>query len=307
MKTKPISEGQLPETIYELPRWPKYLWVLLATAPFFIGLFLNWPIKATLENTLKKQMTALSCPIRYNSLDLEFFLPKVILENTTILGTCFNSPGKDLQLSSLVLNFRGPSFFPPGPRFLITMDSPLGRLNIYHTLTFRSHTIKVEDTDLSLPGITTFFNLPRLQGHLEITSLVDYHNKDGLTSLDLLAKSKDLVIPPQNIQGLQLPTIPIKNFVLKASSKEKNKMQISEMVLGDQDSPIIAHFSGDLFLNPEIPSTSSIELTGEMRFSPNFLKDFAIINLFLNKYRQKNGFFQMKITGALDHPIFVPL
>lgn len=307
MKIKTVSENQLPDHYYEPPRLSRWGWIALGIVPLLLGLVINFPIKAKLEKLVKDGMEVLPCQIEYSSLRWEFFLPKMVLENPSLPGTCLNNPRKNLDLSFLQFKFRGPGIFPPGVKFLVSTQFKKSEINVHHTLAFNKQIFKVEKTNLDLSDWSSQFNLPPIGGVVEVTSLVEVNKAGTITALDLLAKSKDLIVQSFSAHGLQIPMLPLGNFLIKASNFKASKMDLTEIVLGNDKSPIMAQFKGSLNLNLEEVGASYLQIAGGVKFSEAFLKEFAILNLFLQKYHQKEGFYQMRIHGPLDNPMFSPL
>ena len=95
-----------------------------------------------------------------------------------------------------------------------------------------------------------------------------------------------------------------KNLFIKAQQTQGQKLEIEQFVLGNAQSPIKANFKGHIMLNMRQPTHSAMVLKGEVFLSEEFLTEFALIKLFLDRFTKKDEYYQLTITGTMSNPSF---
>ena len=127
-------------------------------------------------------------------------------------------------------------------------------------------------------------------------------SKNIITHLDLKAQSKDLQIPPQNIEGFTTPSLKLNEFYLEAASDTHPRIKIEKLIMGDTDSPLRANFKGKIDLQEGNSSMSPLDLSGEIAFSENFRQALPLIDMMFQSFSQKDGFYQVRLGGTLGSP-----
>jgi len=159
--------------------------------------------------------------------------------------------------------------------------------------------VRLKDQSINLTRIQ-----PLLGDDFKLAGTVLIDMSMGLTkglmnSLALKAQSKNLQIPPQNIQGFTTPSLKINDFYLEAESDNPPRIQIQKLVLGNTDSPIRANFKGRLTMVEGNFSMSPADLVGEIAFSDQLKKSIPIIDMMFQSFNQKDGFYQVKLGGTM--------
>lgn len=276
------------EKVYKLSDISKTKWVGITIVILFIGFFLNFPVTNVIKGQVRKSLASMrNCPITYDSIEVEyFFFPKIILRGPTIHGICFNNPSESLKLDELMVRLYFPGFLPPGIRFHIPLRYENTRIDIYPTLTFGKIHINIKDSLVEAKFLEKVTGkLKNLKGQLEINAITNMGSK-GIIDGVFLIKSKDLTIGPQNLAGLTLPNLPIKNILIKAEL-DHPKLSLLDVIIGDQDSPLRANLKGDINLNRQHFQSSTLDLDGNVFFQPGFSS--IVLDTQSLSGRKKNG------------------
>ncbi|ATH07506.1 type II secretion system protein GspN [Halobacteriovorax marinus] len=303
LKTHP---NELPDEIY-IQKKTYFAKVAMASSILiFLAFLMNFPIgtilKSQVENAIRSNPT---CPITYDEMRFEWFLPKVILTKPVVSGRCYSNPSSSLKLSDLVISFQSPSFWPLGIKLHSKVKHKLSVINIYPTVGIGGTVIKVEKSSLSHKTLKEFLGTKSLNftGDIEIESLVKIDGSK-LSQSDFLITSSNLSIPGQNIGGFDLPNLPIGALQLKGSLNSKDLLEIQDFQLGSPTSPVMAEANGVIKLNTHNMSNSTLDIAGEVKFSPSFLENFAIINMMLSGKESTNkGFYKFKVGGKFAAPM----
>lgn len=277
---------------------------LCCSVLFLIAFFWNFPIAANIDSLLRKQLKQIrGCNLDYNSVDTGIFFPKIILKDITLPSECFGRTTllPDLNIDQANLTFMGPSFSPLGITLLVSTKVAGQEFSFYLAQGLSSQVIKTSDEELNLGKLLKDLKVPlKAKGNIRVNFRAEVE-QNRLESITLLAESSNLELPAQNLATLQTPELNLKNFLIKINTPQKNKLNIEEMILGDQNSPVRAKFSGRVNL-----ISKSLDLTGELAFSTKLKQQLPIVDLFFNNYSQKDGFYQLKITGPLSSPKPMP-
>ncbi len=292
------------EVNYDLPNLSKPRWTLYIAGVFFISFLMYFPISSQIESFIKRAVgSAPGCPISYTNIDFELFMPKVIVNNVNLPASCFGNSGAPIVLDNLLLHIRGLNFSPIGPHFKVETQLLGNPLEAFVTVGLSTMAINLDKTKLALSEVSKF--LPagvKLNGDVQVDALVKA-GQNGINDLNLKAASKNFIIPAQNIMGFALSTLNIKNLLLKAKMESNNMVRLTDLILGDDNSPIRGNLKGTIRLNQRNINASPIDLVGEVAFSQDFLDKYAIIGMVMNQFDKKDDFYQIQLKGALGSPI----
>ncbi|WP_372653793.1 hypothetical protein [Halobacteriovorax sp.] len=303
LKTHP---SELPEEIYIQK---KTFFFKVSVAAFLISLIafmLNFPIGKIIKSNAEVAIASnAACPITYDEMKFEWFLPKVILTKPVINGRCYSNPSSSLKLADLAISFQSPSFWPLGVKLHTKIKHKLSVINIYPTVGLGGQVIKIEKSSISHKTLKEFLGPKSLNftGDIELESIVKL---DGgkVSQSDFLITSTNLSIPSQNIEGFDLPNLPIGAFQLKGNLNARNLIEIQDFQLGAANSPILAEAAGAIKLNTHNISNSTLDINGEVKFTADFLNKFAIINMLLSgKESTDKGFYKFKVGGKFSSPM----
>jgi hypothetical protein len=161
--------------------------------------------------------------------------------------------------------------------------------------------IKDQTTTLSKLG-PLLEDKVKLSGKVTTDLTVLLSNSNLIKSLELKAQSKDFVIPPQSIEGFTTPKMKVNDFYLEVNSKSPSKIMVEKLIIGDTESPMRASFKGTIDLKQANLAISPMTLSGEIAFSPSFKENVPLIDMFFQKFTQKDGFYQLKLGGMLGRP-----
>lgn len=293
----------IDENIYKRPRSFYVLISLIAFGAFALGILINFSFEglllAQIESALSSQR---NCKINYQNISLSYFLPALMLKSVDVSGPCLGEKSIPLHLERVDLSVYWPSLFPPGPRFKIDLSQGKTHLYFYPSLSFRSAAVKIEGQKIQSDLINQLFNGTfSISGDFDIEGhfTTDY-NFVGPSNLAII--SKNLALPSQNIAGLNINLLNLKNLSLKATINDSATLTIQEAILGSPHADIFASFTGEIALNKKYIDRSKVALEGKIKFSPKFLKDFAIISLFLGSAKMdKNGLYSLRLKGNLGN------
>ena len=287
---------------YNFPKLGKSKWIIAISFTFVFSVFLYFPISEKINNTVQGLLASNPrCAISYEDISFSFFLPKIIVSNLNIPGSCMGNGQKDIFLKETFLNIRGLSFTPFGPHFLLETELYKNKIEAYFTIGMGSFALNLQEAKLNLKNLKELIPMVKLEGDVTIDALVEFDTK-SITDLKAHIYSKDLIIPAQKISAFSLSPLNIQNFLLKANKTGSNKIQIEELIVGNTNSPIRANFKGPIKLNQRNMAMSQLDLLGEVAFSKSFLEKYSVINLVMGKFTKKDEFYQIKLTGPLTRP-----
>ena len=172
---KKLDETDIPDEIYESFDAPtKGKSTLIAFALLFFALWLNFPIKSSIENFVTAKISKLrSCPIQYSKMNISFLFPSIEFVSPKIGGRCFGKAGKDVMLDNLEISFSGPSFAPFGVKFHAEAKKQGSTLNLYPAVSFGETVIRVIDTKIEGPLLNEMIGQGALlSGTFDIDALV---------------------------------------------------------------------------------------------------------------------------------------
>ena len=293
---------QLNDIDYELPPKGKSKWILGSLALFIITLFLYFPISNKIKRTIKKQLTSIpGCPLNYDDVSFELFLPKVVIKDLNIPSKCFgNQASFPLKLQRTLLHFRFFSLSPFGLHFMLETKLINENFAAYLTVGLQSIAVNIRDNQIDMKVLSLLLPDLKMKGKVKIDTLLKLDNGE-LIDLKLNLRSKNLVIPPQKVKSFVLSKIELNDFLLKAKM-ETSKLLIQDIILGDMNSPIRSSFKGHINLSTKDIKRSTIDLKGEVKFSNSFIEKYGIIKLFMSKFDKKDEFYQVQLKGPITNP-----
>ncbi len=289
---------------YDLPGLKRTHLLTFIIASFFIGFIIYFPFGRKLEDVINANLNSIpGCSLNYNDIALEFFMPKIIIKELNIPNRCTKT-ANDLFFPLTKLHFRGISFAPLGISTVVETQFNKDHIEIQQSLGTDKQVFRIDDNKINLKSIQQLASLPiDLSGDILLNALI-LTQKAAVDEANIEVKSKNLVIPAQLVQIISIPELKINSLLLRAEQLNPKQIRIKEFILGDVNSPIRAKFKGLIYPNTRDFASSQIDLKGEFALSDTILKDekFSMIKFFLNQYNQKDGFYQIKITGSIARP-----
>lgn len=300
MKRKKVQYNEINDEIYSPEEISKVKIIFLCLVLLFIGFLLNFNFSDRI-NALLKPMLAnnQSCPILYDKLEFEFFMPKIIFRNPVILGQCFGQFNQKLPLKEMNMSLQGPSFVPPGIKLKLQAKQGQTAINILPSISFSKRVIEIRESKIDATHLGVMFQDGKspFQG---IITMDGVFHLDGtkLTEGKLDMASRNLVLPEQNIKGFLAPNMNLKTLSLKARVNKDSNLDIREFKLGN-GTPMGLNLKGRIFLNQDSIGSSQVNLEGTLQTTPFFLESFALLKLLLPPDPNPNGLFKMKLKGEL--------
>ena len=311
-----------------------YSYSFLLSPKWIFGILLFFILTVLSYIPLKKYMDALiysklvfgpGCQVKVKNYHFEWFAPKLVLEKTKIPGTCFGETlPSGLLLDTTKVYFRGLSFSPFGLSARIDTNIFQSEIETYIIAGFNGLSVILESESkdgkfISETNKIKISSLNKLLPSLEVKG--DLYLSNILVSMGYIGElskvvvniaSKNLQLPAQQVEipspmgggtlPLGIPDMPINSFLLQATSDDGKNIEISDFIVGDDNSPIRAQFSGQLALELRQIMLSQLNISGELGFSDEFLENFAIIQAFLSSFDKKDNFYQIQVKGTLGSP-----
>lgn len=302
MKKKRIQYNELNEEVYNIKNWKLPHFLIIALILFFIGFLFN----LALEEKIRKSLSEIlgkneSCPILFEKLNLAFFPPKIKLQNVIVEGSCFNHRNNNLPLEEINFGLILPSFSPLGIKFKFHIQDKNLKLNAYPILGFNSQYLMIEESFLNSEILKVYSEdfRPVILGGFQIEANLTF--KSGfIEEGNINLKSKNFILPAQNLKGFDIMTIPLNQFKFEANFENKSLLKITQFTIGGNDRPLLLNLKGPLNVIPENFLGSSLNLSGTLKLAPDFLANFSFLKLFLPNPRA-NGIYNMKLTGPLNN------
>lgn len=278
---------------------------LLVVIVFFLFMFSFlsfYPIGDKLKSVIKSGLSAQGCNPDFDEIHMEWLLPKIVVSNLVIPAPCLQRSGPALHFSNLIINYHIINFAPFGLPFRVDTSFGGQTLEVYFVQAFGGQMIRLKDQTLDLAKLQPVFGENvKISG--KVTVDLNLSIKDNVISnLTLKAQSKNLVIPPQNIQGFTTPSLKLNELYLEAISESSPRILIEKLVVGDTDAPVRANFKGKIDLQNGNASMSPVDLKGEIAFSEAFRQSLPIIDMMFQAFNQKDGFYQVRLGGTLGSP-----
>jgi type II secretion system protein N len=295
------SENELEQIDYELPTASKSKWISGVAFVLIFSIFLYFPISYKMKSLIRNNISKIpGCPLEYKNISTELFLPKLIVEGLSIPMSCFRQYGQPIKLTKVFLYFRGFSFSPFGPHFMLETEINKNPISAYITAGIGGIALNIHKNKLDLDKVLQAFPKVKFSGTAEVDTLVRF-SSGKLDDLKVNIRSNNFMIPAQSIQGFNLGNMKINNLLIQMQMEGK-KLKIKDIILGDTESPIRSKFSGDIKLHDKNIKMSTLNVKGEVAFSQSFLDKYMIIGMFMKKYDKKDEFYQLKIGGTIGKP-----
>ena len=308
MAKNKVSPTELDDEVYVLSKTFVTRVVIGAVLIFIFSVFSTFPVKENIALMVTNALQAnRSCPISFEKVEVSFFLPSITIKDTAIEGACFNNQNTRLPLNDVKLYFFGPSLSPLGLKFKTEIQKGKTNLDIYLSAGMGSQSIRISESKLDAEIINIITGEKFLLGGIFDIDTVLFMEKGKLNSGNIFVKSSSLFIPTQNISTFEVPHMPVENLIFKATiepeDKKFQKIQIENFEIGSNDAPILGQIKGPIKLNQSFVQSSELSLSGKVKFSKNFMDNFAILNLFLGgKSTDNDGFYKINVSGSLGAP-----
>lgn len=288
------------EAIYRLTSQHILIITILTISSLFLGFMMNFSITDKVSSIIEANITKnRACPMRTERIDLALFFPKIQITDLEISSTCLKSPNP-LMLSSVISQLSLPSFSPFGASVSTQISDKFSKFNILSVHNISANYFKIESKTLNASSLQALIPNFKLAGVFELNSNIEVA-KNSLNDLTIHLKSTNFQIPSQNIEGFEIPNLKIGPMSLKAKLKTKNKLDLLELIIGNELSPIRANLSGVINLNQFNIAQSVVDLSLTVKFSQSFIDSFSILNLFLDTSKQDaQGFYKMKLSGPIS-------
>ncbi|EQC46135.1 hypothetical protein M900_1666 [Bacteriovorax sp. Seq25_V] len=288
--------------IYNVGAKKVILLTLVSLGALFLGFTFNFSldqkILSLLETNVKRNN---KCPMKYDSANVSYLLPGLSFKNFEISAFCLKS-STPLVLKNISTSVSLPSFSPLGLGMKTVVRDQFSTINLLSVHGIGTHYLKINADKLKSQTLNPLLGEFKLGGDFTLNSNIDI-SKNQLSDLDLQIKSQNFSVPAQFLQGFELPVINIGPLSLKATMKKKNQLNIVELILGNELSPIRADIKGDVELNQYNMTRSKLDLIATVKFSASFIESFSILNLFLDSSKQdEQGFYKIKIGGQVAKP-----
>lgn len=302
MATVTASEIQSLNEIQYKSKIKIFLYLFLVIFLFVVAFLNFYPIGDKLKSIIKTSFKGQGCNPDFDQIQMEWILPKIVVSDLTLPAACLERAGEPINFTHLTINFNLISFAPFGLPFRIDTEMNGQLLSVYFVQGFSGQTVRMKDQTLSLAKLQPLFGEDfRMSGKVTVdmtASMSDNH----LSGLNLKAQSKDLQVPPQNIQGFTTPPLKLNEFYLEANSESAPRITIDKLIMGDTDAPVRANFRGKIDLQEGNATMSPLDLAGEVAFSESFRQSLPLIDMMFQSFTQKDGFYQVRLGGTLGAP-----
>jgi type II secretion system protein N len=287
----------------------KFLLLLIIFSTFTISFIFHFPLEEKARDFLKTTFAKSGCPVAFDSLKFEYFLPKIVLKEIEIPRSCLGESGKTIKLDELKLIFRGPSFSPLGLAFRIDTSASGHPFSLLVGAGMSEQVVSIDENHFNLSLLSSISSLPlKLQGKASI-QLRAKILENRLVELDMDINSKDFILASQVVSimnlPLTLPALSLNTLNIKTQTVSTGSIKLVNFILGDTNAPIRTKFTGTINLNSKFDQ-STLNLPGEIKLSDQFVDQFSIIDTYLKQFPQKDGFYQLKVSGPLSMPALLP-
>ncbi|RLA65408.1 MAG: type II secretion system protein GspN [Epsilonproteobacteria bacterium] len=305
MIKKKSIDNQLHDKVYSNINPINWKFILIGIILFAVGFLVNFPIRRTIINFSSRKLANFkACPINYERLELGRFLQWAKFKGPIISGSCYGQSSSNfLRLESLNISLETITMNPPGVKLHLKLKKNKTNLNIYPILSYPKMGLQIKDSVIDGDIVKNLTgDMFKLLGQIKINSDLIFQ-KNNLNSGSISIVSKNLSIPTQNIMNFLVPHLNIRDLNIKANIKGTNNIHFSSLKLGSETSPIMASFKGSIKLNSQNIRRSNLDLKGKIKFSAEFLKKFAILNIFISgKQKDSNGFYSLSLKGPMGQP-----
>lgn len=282
----------------------KYLF--LGSLPFiFIFAFIShYPISGKVNDLIQSNLRATGCPATFTDIKFEFFLPKIVIADLNLPRRCTGG-SEDLFFKTVTLNYHLISFSPFGLPFRVDTRLYGQDIALHYVLGLGKQSVRLKDQKLDLAKLSPLLPQLKLKGSMTVDMRTILEG-NAINQLTLKASSENFEIPAQNIQGFALPNLNVKDIFIDAETQDNNQLQIKKLIIGgaNQDSPIRANINGNINLSQNNILNSSLNLASEINFSNELKEAIPLLEMMLENYAIKDGFYQIKIGGTVGAPSF---
>ncbi len=297
---------------YSLSHLKRKKIVFFLIALFCLTLLVKFPMKSLLNQKLQSLLqVSPSCTIDLQKNEFEFFLPKIIFGDVTLPAGCV-FPQKQIKLKETSLHFRGLSFSPFGLSFKLETTYKQNQLEAFFIPSFNSISILLENESeggkflgktnkINFSDLKEFLPIVRFNGDLVISTLFLQLSYGGsLKDFILNVSTNNFLFPKQSIMGFDLEKMDINSLLIQLNLLPNNKLRIKKFIIGDEQSPLKANFSGELKLNTRNLKTSFLNTQGELFVSDKILQDIFLLKSILDRFDKKGKFYQIEIKSPLN-------
>ncbi len=275
-------------------------WVMMTLILFTMAFLNTYPIGIIVKDQLKKNLAG-SCHPDFNDIHMEWFLPKIVISDLSIPANCLGKQGESIKLSMVKINYQLINFSPLGLPFRIDTEISGQPLSIYFVLGLGEQMIRIKDQNLVLSRLA-----PVLGDHFKMlgsvtTDLNLLMSNNVIKNLEFKTVSKNFSLPAQKVSGFGLPGLKLNEFYIEVSGAYP-KLSVDKMILGDSNSPLRANLKGKIDMQEAGLALSPIQLTGEIFLSQSLKESAGWLELLVQSFPQKDGFYQVKLGGTLSSP-----
>ncbi len=305
------SEKEIQDIDYSMsPLWsPKYIIGYVLICVIVIGTHLaNSNILAFLNQTSYKINSR--CTIQTTTPHFSLFMPKVYFDKITIPSQCLNKSSKNIVLEKPIIHFNFVSFSPLGFKFVLETVVLGQSLELDLIAGFSDLSILIENKSnnintIQLRDLNDFTSPVRLDGELIISTIFATLSYKGvLSDLAVNVASKNLVLPAQNIKGFNLKVLNINKLLIQMNKLNNNKFHLEKFIIGDDKSPIIGQFAGEIIVNKKNFAYTGLQIGGELKVSDSMLEENFLLKALLDQFDKKDKFYQIQVDGSITAPNF---
>ncbi len=274
------------------------------------------PFKDKVDSIIYGTLTNIpGCKINFSSYEFSYFLPKIIFKDLNFAKGCFGL-SRSMSFSKSDIYILGPSLYPFGFAFRTQLKYLNSKVDAEIITGISELTLLMETTidDRSdkdkhnIIDISDFKNLvqgPKLKGKIYLSNIfanIGYNGAIKDTKINIA--SKNLIIPTQTISIVNIQKIELGPVLLQAEMVTDSKLKLVKLTVGDDKSPIIAHFTGDIKFNKRNINHSPLNFRGELGLSEDFQEKYSWTNLVFSSFDKKDKFYQIEVKGNLESPIY---
>ena len=282
----------------------KYILIILIPILFLFSFLSFFPISGKVNDVILSALKSSGCPATFTQLDIEFLLPKVIISDLAVPKRCTGG-AEDLFFKKITINYHLISFSPFGIPFKADTRLYGQDISLHYVQGFGKQTVRLKDQKLDLSKLSPLFPQLKMKGGVTVDMRAGLAD-NALKDLTMKASSGNFELPGQNIQGFALPHLNIKDLFVDIETGDDSQLRINKLIVGgaNQDSPIRANFVGNVKLAPANTMNSTLALSGEVKLSDSLKQSIPLLEMMLENYAIKDGFYQLKIGGTLGAPTF---
>lgn len=281
---------------------PKTSTVFIAVAVFFALLLIRFPfqnLKGLIFGTIYRSTGVyIIADDIYPSV---FGWPGIGMRNVSITAPVGQSE-LDFECAKLTFRTGIAGLFPPTPSFSLHMKTLKkgGELFIRFSTNKQGLKAAVETTRLNLTQLSPSSSNPVATGEADVDAEITVNNSNAtLTTGEATIGFKNLVLSPQNLQGIILPEMKLGGVKGEVSIKG-GIASIATFQIGDLNSDLQGTLSGDIKLESDW-NNSLMNLSLKLKLSDSYMKnpDSATITSFLNTFKISDGEYSIKLNATI--------